>query len=437
MSALVLSIGIPPQERARLCAVAAADVCQQAVAHVNAAAQCEMHNAAAPYIRAVYVYRAGSVAAERVTVASGSECGSYLQETLRVTVAGIEAPSVACWLTVTLEDTCIVQHAVFAITPNSKEPQKMASPALSQMYAPRRATPRGNVDPQRAETLAARVPALPSVGEANPPPSASHRRSLGAIPCSHSARNSSKAMEVAAQRPPVAQRRQQPPQQLTSPPQQQQQEPPPIRNVYKRIEKYQTEGAHGPDNRTHRSPRDAPQPKEDIAPPHLSQNSRDAAPRLGGPGNSASISHPSTAARPRPQSAVDHSTSAYPSSKTSHPAALARPNSRPLLSDESVEQLARRPSDASSTTVSQSSGCLQVPQSNADDLTYNCMRTDLTVASDRQQWGDWAPRICYSPRREELWELADACMTHDYRRENIDGDEPPCDESELSRSDEY
>ncbi|CAG9577386.1 hypothetical protein LMJF_28_2700 [Leishmania major strain Friedlin] len=463
MSAMVLSIGIPPQERVRLCAVAAADVCQRAVAHMKAAAQCEAHDAAAePYIRAVYVHRADSVAPERVAVASGSECGSYLRETLRATVAGIGAPSVACWLTVMLKDTCILQHAVFAISPNSKEPLKMMSPVLAQFdgaalsagarrwsllsaHAPGRSTSDGNVYTPRNEQPAARVITPAPAAEAGPPLSATRRRSLGTVPCSHSARTSSKTMAAAVQQP-------QSHAQLAPPPETQRRQQQPPRNVYEQLEKYQTDTPRERASSSRRSSRAAPPPDEDAATPHLSQNTDAAAPRLGGPGRKASTSsHPSSSVRSRQQSAVDHSTGVYSASNTSDAAALARPDSQqppsgaqpqpgshPPLSGVSAERPVCRPSAVSSTSAAENFGRPQAPPPNADDPTCGCPRTDLAVPSDRQQWGDWAFRTGYSPRREELWEIADAVMTHNYYDQIIENvGEPPCDGRVSSRRNKF
>lgn len=449
----MLSIGIPPQERVRLCAVAAADVCQQAVAHVKAAAQCEAHDTAAtPYIRAVYVHRADSVAPERVAVASGSECGSYLRETLRATVAGIGAPSVACWLTVTLEDNCILQHAVFAISPNSKEPLKMMSPVLAQSDgaalstgvrrwsllpapAPGRSMSSGNVYTPRNEQPASKVITPAVAAEAGPPLSATRRRSLGTVPCSHSARTSSKAMAAAAQQP-------QSHAQVAPLPETQRRQQQPARNVYEQMEKYQTDTARDRANSSRRSSRAAPPPDEDAATPHLSRNSDAAGPQLGGPGRKASISsHTPSSVRSRPQSAVDHSTGVYSASNTSDAVALARPDSRqppsraqlqpgshPPPSGVSAERPVCRPSAVSSTSPAENFGRPQAPSPTADDPTGGGPRTDLVVLSDRQQWGDWAFRTRYSPRREELWEIADAVMTHNYHDQMIqNGGEPPYD----------
>lgn len=52
-------------------------------------------------------------------------------------------------------------------------------------------------------------------------------------------------------------------------------------------------------------------------------------------------------------------------------------------------------------------------------------RADLVMPSNGRQWGDLAYRTRYSPRREELWEIADAVMTHNYRQATIGPGEEP------------
>ncbi|KAG5474859.1 hypothetical protein LSCM4_04038 [Leishmania orientalis] len=421
MAATVLPIGIPPQERARLCALAAADVCQRSVAHVGAAARCAAQDAAAaPYIRALYVHCAGSVAAERVVVASGSKCGAYLQETLRATVAGIRAPAVACWLTVTLEDTCILQHAVFAISSESKESLNMAPSVLEKSdgaacptgarrwsllpaHAPRYATKGDSVYASHDETLDAVVPHLPPAAEA------------GSLP------------------------------------QQQQRTPLPTQYAYERIQKKQTDAARHAASSVCRCSHGAPPPEKNAARPHLSQLSAEVVHRLDGPGSSASTaSHLFSAARLHPQSAVNHSTGVYSSSNTNDAAAPAppdsgqrtyraqpKPASHPPRS-ESAESPVLQPRAASSIATSQSFDYLRAPPPNANQLMYACPCTDLVVSSDGRQWSDWAFRTCYSPRRQELWEIADTVMTHNYHCHMIEGGgEPPYDESRRLRCNGY
>ncbi|KAG5500027.1 hypothetical protein GH5_04169 [Leishmania sp. Ghana 2012 LV757] len=365
MAATVLPIGIPPQERARLCALAAADVCQRSVAHVGAAARCGAQDAAAaPYIRALYVHCAGSVAAERVVVASGSKCGAYLQETLRATVAGIRAPAVACWLTVTLEDTCILQHAVFAIS-ESKESLNMAPSVLEKSdgaacpagarrwsllptHAPRYATKGDSVYASHNETLDAVVPPLPPAVEA------------GSLPQ-----------------------------------QQQQRTPLPTQYAYERIQKKQTDAARHAASSVCRCSHGAPPPEKNAAAP--------------APPDSGQRTY---RAQPKP---------------ASHP-----PRS------ESAESPVLQPRAASSIATSQSFDYLRAPPPNANQLMYACPCTDLVVSSDGRQWSDWAFRTCYSPRRQELWEIADTVMTHNYHCHMIEGGgEPPYDESRRLRCNGY
>ncbi|KAG5475199.1 hypothetical protein CUR178_04651 [Leishmania enriettii] len=422
MAATVLPIGIPPQERARLCALAAADVCQRSVAHVGAVARCAARDAAAaPYIRALYVHCAGSVAAERVVVASGSKCGAYLQETLRATVAGSRAPAIACWLTVTLEDTCILQHAVFAISSESKESLNMAPSVLEKSdgaacsagarrwsllptHASRYATKGDSAYASHDETLDAVVPSLPPAAEAGP-----------------------------------------------LPPQQQQRTPLPTQCAYKRTQKKQTNAARHADTAGCMARHvGAPPPEKNAARPHLSQLSTEVVHRLDGPGSSASTASHLFAARLHPHSAVNHSTGVYPSNDTNDAAAPAQPDSeqrsyraqpKPASHpprSESAESPVLQPRAASAIATSQSFDYLRAPPPNANQRMYACPCTDFVVSSDRRQWSDWAFRTCYSPRRQELWEIADAVMTHNYHRHMIeDGGEPPDDESRRLRCNGY
>ncbi|GET90199.1 hypothetical protein, unknown function [Leishmania tarentolae] len=407
MTAMVASIGIPLQERVQLCAVAAAHVCQQAVAHIKAASQGKAHDAAvAPYIRAVYVYRDDSIAPERVTVASGSECGSYLRETLQVTVVGVGAPCVACWLTVTLEDTCILQHAVFAISPSSKEPLKMMSPVLVQ---PDGAAPSagGNVYTPCHEQASINVITRALAVGAGLPLSGTRGHSFGTVPYSHSAHASEKVVETAVQQPQLHG-------QLAPPPDQQ-----PACNRYEQIEKYETGTARDLATRSRHSSRA-------VLP--LDEDATASAPLIGGSGCKASPSpRPYPFVYSRPQSAVDHSNGHYSASNTRNAVTVARPDPQQELSRAREKPRSHPP--PSSVSAERPAW-----QRNADDLKRSCPRTDLVVPTNRKQWGDGAFRTYYSPRREELWEMADAVMTHNYYDPIIEnGDSPPCHRSVSSR----
>ncbi|KAG5474518.1 hypothetical protein LSCM1_03305 [Leishmania martiniquensis] len=408
MAAEVVPIGIPPQERARLCALAAADVCQRSVAHVDAAARCAARYAtAAPYIRALYVLRAGSVVAERVAVALGCECGPYLRETLRATVADIEAPAVACWLTVTLEDTCILQHAVFAISSESKVPLKMAPPfhekqdrtacpagarrwSSLRAHAQRCAADGDSVYTSGDETLAAEVPPPPGAAEASPPPPPQHAPSA--------------AMQPLQPRTPL----------LTQ-------------NTYEKMQKNQVDAGCNPASSARRSSHAAQPPEEDAARPHLSLFNAGAAPRLGGPGSGASAPSPPSfaAALARPDSGQrSYHTQPEPASHQSR--------------SQSAEHSLRQSGAVSSITISQNCGHLRAPRPSADELMNGRLCTDLVVPNDGRQWSDWAFRTCYSPRREELWEIADAVMTHNYHCHMIEGGgESPSNTSRRLRDNEY
>ncbi|KAG5500604.1 hypothetical protein JKF63_03700 [Porcisia hertigi] len=369
MSALTLSIDIPPQERTRLCVVAAVDVCQRSGALVDAAAQYKAYdNAAAPYIRAVYVHCAGTVAAKRVAVASGSECGSHLREALRAATAGIKAPTVACWLTVTLEDTCTLQHAMFAISPDSR-----ASPVLAQSdgaahqqgtlhfsllptHAQGYATPYDEVYKSRDRTFSdpAPTPLLESAVADLPPPSP------------HSS----------TQRPQL---HAQPPQQRT----------PSAQNPYRRIEQPQTNAVRDPASSTLRSPS---LQKKKAARPHPSLNSAAAAPRIGGPDSSVfTPSHTSSTARPKTK-----------------PASPPPPNA-------SADRAVHRPPPASQNPCLGSAS----PAKATELVVRHSLGAGLVVLSDGRQCGDRALRTRYAQRRKELWDIADAVMTHNYPHKTI------------------
>ncbi|KAK7195033.1 hypothetical protein NESM_000426100 [Novymonas esmeraldas] len=380
MSAPVLSIGIAPQERVRLCSVAATDVCRRAVAYVDAATECEAHDAdSVPYVRAVYVHRAGAVTAVRVAVASGSECGSYLRETLQAVAAGLDRPTVACWLTVTLEDTCIVQHAVFAASPDSPDPLNLTSPVtlciggaahqpgrLRWSLTPARATADGNVHTPRETALAAATP--PPVSPPAPAPASVH-------------------------------------------------------SVYERIEKYQT-GAAGSSRRSSRATAAA-----EPAPPSPPHSRVGGGPRSGGPASNATTpSHPHSPGA-HPSRGIDRNAATTPSESGSA-AAPPRSGDRRPPNGLAVDRPVRRASDASSTAASpHSEQDHRRPRPNANELlVFDSPRADLVAPSDGRQCNDWAFRTGYAPRREELWEIADAVMTHNYHHELI---EPPRDDDDA------
>lgn len=377
MSARVLSLGISPQERARLCLVAAEEVALQAAHYVRRAEQLSADDeAAAPYVRAVYVYQATAAVAERVSLASGEECGSYLRDVLRACAASVARPSVACWLTVMMEDTCVVQHAVFAMTATSTKPQSWTTALVFQPdsgpFQPGavrwslttqpvlgRAAPAGNVcTPPDAALAAAEVAAAPHEAEPRvqpepaqpqqvqhpaPAASAAVARSMGTTPCAHSTRTLAKVMAaVNPQRDEAVVARQH-----VAPPQSNAQSsaaapPTPLSSVYDRMAKYQVDAAADP----------APRRQDDQE-------------------------------QAQPHAAAEES--ATPSAAQS------------LRSGHAPNGL----------------------------LVYDSPQADLVAPSDGRQCGDLAYRSRYAPRREELWDIANAVMTHNYAAAAIGAGEQP------------
>ncbi|KPA85122.1 hypothetical protein ABB37_01509 [Leptomonas pyrrhocoris] len=398
MSSHVLPIGIPPRERTRLCRTASEEVCSQAASHVRSAAQVSSVDAAAePYVRAVYVYQASTVAPERVSIASGEECGSYLRSILRACVASYAAgTSVPCWLTVVLEDTCIVQHAVFAMTSASPEPQNwtsatafqsdvgpfqagvarwslVAQPVPCRTAAPATAAPSAPASrdvpkpPQKktssvsqASTASSQRKPHQSQESAAPPSSTTKTRHTSTTPCAHSAAMLAKAMGAINQQPP---------------PQKQQQRP------------NKREAANPP-------------PARDTAPAAVHYSSSD----------NSSVPSESSSAVP-PQHAPLSSQQQAPQSQ--------RARLRP------PHKTSAAPEGAASQRSIQSSRHNSLQQKPNGLVVYDSPQADLVVPSDGRQWGDSAYRTCYSPRREELWDIADAVMTHNYAEAMISPEAEP------------
>ena len=328
MSFRVLSLGVPPQERSRLCMAASKEVCLQAAHYARRAAQVSSEDAAAePYVRAVYTCQASTVRAERVSIASAEECGSYLRSLLRASLVGAATnASVPCWLTVMLDDTCIVQHAVFALTADSQEPHMWTSmPAFqadggpfqpgvvrwslsAQPVLPGRAAPSGHVYTPPDAALAVADDSIPAPREVPSRPqviAAPVGRSFGAAPCVHAARVASKAVTAATQ-------------------------------------------------------------------------------------------------AQQPQPATPTETSEEAPRRFSAPA------------------LAQYKPDASATRRSSQSSRQPVTLREPESLVvYDSPRAELVTPSDGRQWNDLAYRARYSPRREELWDIAGTVMTHNYAQAAI------------------
>lgn len=458
MGSRVLSIGIPPQERTRLCMVASEEVCQQAADYVHRAAQISSEDVAAePYVRAVYVCRARSVAAERVSVASGAECGSYLRDVLRTRVANAAASgSVPCWLTLTLEDTCIVQHAVFAMSADAAEPQNWTAVlamqpdsgcpyqpgtvrwSLSAQPTPARIAPRGNVrTPPEAALVAPPAPRGGSTPPSPPPPPAQTSRAppappqqqpqeqpqeqakqlrpqtaavraMGTTPCAHSTRTLAKAMAVATPPPPLPQLQEQ-----------------------RAFDSDDDSGVDEEEEGEAGQPRFAyvPSPPESYLASSAQSSTaprRDTEPPVDAPSVYDRVAKYRVEAAPdlaqrrrasREASAVGEEGSRAPAQRrhTAPGAALAYGSGAPSESS----------SAAPSQHVQQQQQQPRARQNRDGLVAVDSPQAELVTPSNGRQWGDLAYRTRYAPRREELWDIANAVMTHNYGQAMIaPGEEP-------------
>ncbi|KPI82879.1 hypothetical protein ABL78_8112 [Leptomonas seymouri] len=331
MCSLVLPIDIPPSERTRLCRSASEDVCSHSAHHVRYAAEVSSEDAAAePYVRAVYIYQACTVTAERVSIASGEECSSYLRNILRACVANCAASTCApCWLTVMLGDTCILQHAVFAMMADSPVPHSWTTAIAVQ--------PSG-------------VPLQPGIA----------RWSLCA-------------------------------------------EPAPCRAVL--------------DGNVHTPPSAALAEASSAPPQEISPVQREPPqsqrPAQGLEASSLSTAHSDTPAHVHSASMVAESTEAISRQPQAQQPVCADPRPRgagPYTPRKASTALPTATSRRSSQSTHPNA---PPPQSNCV-MVYDSPQADLVAPSDGRQWGDLACRTRYSPRREELWELADTVMTHNY-----------------------
>lgn len=411
MSAPVLSIGIPPQERERLCATAAAELCRRAAFHLRAASYVDWHDE--PYLRAVYVHRAGGVAAQRVGVASGAECGSYVRLALRAAAAdtGSAPPGLACWLTVVLEDTCILHHAVFALEAGGAKSVRLVYPLPASGGAHEPGALRWSL--QLANDVDADVESDDTANGEAPPAAAEEEGEGGSGDDTASCPPASGA--VTSPRAPL-------------PPD----DEPPVQSAAASVGRaVAAPPSLASSSVSHHIRRSSPL----SAPcPHAARNVAKAIAAVH-----ASALPPAAAAaveaRARPElpppphltlaPAAARQPAAPPRTAAAHPMTVydrierytsdAAPARRSASSRRSLSDSTPPAAQPLGSAHPPSLATAPPPPVRPNELVvYDSPAAELTWPRAGPQWGDAALRTRYAPRREELWEIADAMMTHNY-----------------------
>lgn len=110
------------EERQTICFSIAADICLEAEYYVE---EVRDRLPQEGYLRAVYVLGEDSAAAERMAGVPLQSADTLLGAALRRCVEGLTpARATPCWLTLLLEDGCILHQALFCVSMDSEEPQQ-------------------------------------------------------------------------------------------------------------------------------------------------------------------------------------------------------------------------------------------------------------------------------------------------------------------------